>query len=132
MFKWIQPKICREDVAGARKLPASGGKEKCPPCNPGMFLNGTQCLYCPPNQFSDGNTGAFVYKFNYTCCTLFSWLLVGSPMMSSVILTCSLLKPADSIPQRTDLVMVTQVLYILNLQLDCCKYTDWFSLEFGT
>lgn len=55
MFKWIEPKICREDVDGAKKLPASGGKEKCPPCNPGMFLNGTQCLYCPANQFSDGS-----------------------------------------------------------------------------
>lgn len=55
MFKWIEPKICREDVEGAIKLPASGGKEKCPPCNPGMYLNGTQCLYCPANQYSDGS-----------------------------------------------------------------------------
>ena len=56
---WIEPKICRDDVDGAKKLPASGAKEDCPPCNPGMHLNGTggTCVYCPVNQFSDGKAG---------------------------------------------------------------------------
>ncbi|XP_078343658.1 endosome/lysosome-associated apoptosis and autophagy regulator family member 2-like isoform X2 [Oculina patagonica] len=54
-YMWIEPKICREDVENAKKLPASGEKEKCPPCNPGMHLNGNgTCGYCPVNHFSDG------------------------------------------------------------------------------
>ena len=57
---WIEPKICRDDIDGAKKLPASGAKEDCPPCNPGMHLNGTGstvCAYCPVKQFSDGKAG---------------------------------------------------------------------------
>ncbi|XP_028517475.1 UPF0577 protein KIAA1324-like [Exaiptasia diaphana] len=53
-YKWIEPKICRDDVQGAVKLPASGAMEECPPCNPGMKVNGTGCVFCPANQFSDG------------------------------------------------------------------------------
>ncbi|XP_027044003.1 UPF0577 protein KIAA1324-like homolog isoform X2 [Pocillopora damicornis] len=57
-YMWIEPKICRDDVDGAKKLPASGVKEDCPPCNPGMHLNGTgessSCVFCPVNEFSDG------------------------------------------------------------------------------
>lgn len=61
---WIEPKICREDVENAKKLPASGEKEKCPPCNPGMHLNGTgTCAYCPVNHFSDGTAG-MIYTIN--------------------------------------------------------------------
>lgn len=57
---WVEPKICREDVDGAIKLPASGEKQDCPPCNPGMHQNNTgnnQCVYCPANHFSDGKVG---------------------------------------------------------------------------
>ncbi|CAH3117900.1 unnamed protein product [Porites lobata] len=56
-YMWVEPKICREDVDGAIKLPASGEKQDCPPCNPGMHQNSTgnnQCVYCPANHFSDG------------------------------------------------------------------------------
>ncbi|XP_035677340.1 endosome/lysosome-associated apoptosis and autophagy regulator family member 2-like [Branchiostoma floridae] len=57
MYKWIEPKICRDDVNGAVKLPASGAKEPCPPCNPGMaFPNqtATVCEFCPAQQYSEG------------------------------------------------------------------------------
>lgn len=63
-YMWIEPKICREDVDGAKKLPASGAKEDCPPCNPGMHLNGTggtECVYCPVNQFSNGKAGNLLH-----------------------------------------------------------------------
>lgn len=60
MFKWIEPKICREDLPGAVNLPTSGNMKKCPPCNPGMeFVNGT-CRFCPDNQFSDGMSSCAV------------------------------------------------------------------------
>ena len=64
---WIEPKICREDVTGAKQLPASGAKEVCPPCNPGMHLNGTggtACVFCPVNQFSDGKEGVLLVKID--------------------------------------------------------------------
>uniref|UniRef100_A0A8C5PKK2 Endosome-lysosome associated apoptosis and autophagy regulator family member 2 n=1 Tax=Leptobrachium leishanense TaxID=445787 RepID=A0A8C5PKK2_9ANUR len=55
MYKWIQPKVCREDLPNAIKLPASGIKEDCPPCNPGFHSNGTYgCSPCPSGTFSDG------------------------------------------------------------------------------
>jgi len=60
-YQWIKPKICRDDVQGAVKLPASGAKEDCPPCNPGMKLNGTGCVFCPANHFSNGIKGWFVF-----------------------------------------------------------------------
>ena len=91
---WIEPKICRDDAEGAKQLPVSGAKEDCPPCNPGMHLNntngtgGSECVYCPVNQFSDGKAGvwhvipvlkpsvfsAFVYtsKINYVLFSIFS------------------------------------------------------------
>ncbi|XP_071374241.1 endosome/lysosome-associated apoptosis and autophagy regulator 1 isoform X1 [Centroberyx affinis] len=62
MYKWIEPKICSESVTGAVKLPASGKRQTCPPCNPGFFVtksstcepcasgfysNGTACAKCP-------------------------------------------------------------------------------------
>ena len=57
MYKWVEPKICRDDVSDAVKLPSPGELENCPPCNPGMeFINGT-CVYCPENYFSDGSDG---------------------------------------------------------------------------
>jgi hypothetical protein len=36
------------------KLPKPGPKEECPPCNPGMYLNDTKCLFCLKGTFSDG------------------------------------------------------------------------------
>ncbi|NXJ02364.1 K1324 protein, partial [Psophia crepitans] len=36
MFKWAEPKICSEELPQAAKLPPSGVKTKCPPCNPGF------------------------------------------------------------------------------------------------
>lgn len=55
MYKWIEPKTCREDLPGAIQLPASGQKEACPPCNPGFYTNGTStCSPCPFGTYSDG------------------------------------------------------------------------------
>ncbi|XP_028408031.1 UPF0577 protein KIAA1324-like [Dendronephthya gigantea] len=56
MFQWIEPKICLNDVKGSTSLPLSGEEEKCPPCNPGMFMNGTTCDFCPPMTSSDGTS----------------------------------------------------------------------------
>uniref|UniRef100_A0A9L0R1P5 Endosome-lysosome associated apoptosis and autophagy regulator family member 2 n=1 Tax=Equus caballus TaxID=9796 RepID=A0A9L0R1P5_HORSE len=55
MYKWIEPKICREDLTDAIRLPPSGEKKDCPPCNPGFYNNGSSsCHPCPPGMFSDG------------------------------------------------------------------------------
>ncbi|XP_074050160.1 endosome/lysosome-associated apoptosis and autophagy regulator family member 2 isoform X2 [Macrotis lagotis] len=55
MYKWIEPKICQEELAVAVRLPPSGEKRDCPPCNPGFYNNGSSsCTPCPPGTFSDG------------------------------------------------------------------------------
>uniref|UniRef100_A0A8C6XMQ0 Endosome-lysosome associated apoptosis and autophagy regulator family member 2 n=1 Tax=Naja naja TaxID=35670 RepID=A0A8C6XMQ0_NAJNA len=56
MYKWVEPKICQEDVSEAVKLPPSGEKKECPPCNPGFYNNGSSfCAPCPHGMFSNGN-----------------------------------------------------------------------------
>ncbi|NXD15622.1 K1324 protein, partial [Nothocercus nigrocapillus] len=56
MFKWAEPKICSEELPGAAKLPPSGVKSKCPPCNPGFFKsNGSACQPCPYGTYSSGS-----------------------------------------------------------------------------
>ena len=58
MYKWVEPKVCRDDLQDAKKLPPSGKAEPCPPCNPGMeYANATAtgCQFCPPNYYSDGS-----------------------------------------------------------------------------
>ncbi|EDV25921.1 uncharacterized protein TRIADDRAFT_55496 [Trichoplax adhaerens] len=57
MYKWNEPKLCREDLKGAVTLPASGEKIKCQLCNPGTFLKGNHCEICPANQYGDGESG---------------------------------------------------------------------------
>uniref|UniRef100_A0AAQ5XLV6 MRH domain-containing protein n=1 Tax=Amphiprion ocellaris TaxID=80972 RepID=A0AAQ5XLV6_AMPOC len=54
MYKWIEPKICSETVEGAVKLPASGEKQTCPPCNPGFFVSNSTCEPCTNGSFSNG------------------------------------------------------------------------------
>lgn len=50
------PKICGEDLEGAVKLPASGVKTRCPPCNPGFFkTNNSTCEPCPYGSYSNGS-----------------------------------------------------------------------------
>ena len=70
MFHWIEPQICRDDVNGATSLPVSGHVEDCPPCNPGMFMNGTTCVFCPPMTYNNGkNKGETIYTHkNLTSC----------------------------------------------------------------
>ncbi|XP_028613121.1 UPF0577 protein KIAA1324 homolog isoform X4 [Grammomys surdaster] len=56
MYKWAMPKICGEDLEGAVKLPASGVKTHCPPCNPGFFkTNNSTCEPCPYGSYSNGS-----------------------------------------------------------------------------
>uniref|UniRef100_A0ABM5GGW2 Endosome/lysosome-associated apoptosis and autophagy regulator family member 2 isoform X2 n=1 Tax=Pogona vitticeps TaxID=103695 RepID=A0ABM5GGW2_9SAUR len=55
MYKWVEPKICRDDIPEAVKLPPSGERKECPPCNPGFYNNGSSfCTPCPLGTFSDG------------------------------------------------------------------------------
>ncbi|XP_072290983.1 endosome/lysosome-associated apoptosis and autophagy regulator family member 2 [Eucyclogobius newberryi] len=55
VYKWMEPKICLEDVSGAVSLPPGGEREPCPPCNPGFYNNDTAtCSPCPPGTYSDG------------------------------------------------------------------------------
>ncbi|XP_054631621.1 endosome/lysosome-associated apoptosis and autophagy regulator family member 2 isoform X1 [Dunckerocampus dactyliophorus] len=55
IYKWIEPKICLENVTGAEELPPGGKREPCPPCNPGFYNNETAiCSPCPPGTYSDG------------------------------------------------------------------------------
>uniref|UniRef100_A0A5F9CSB6 Endosome-lysosome associated apoptosis and autophagy regulator 1 n=1 Tax=Oryctolagus cuniculus TaxID=9986 RepID=A0A5F9CSB6_RABIT len=56
MYKWAKPKICSEDLEGAVKLPASGVKTRCPPCNPGFFkTSNSTCEPCPYGSYSNGS-----------------------------------------------------------------------------
>ncbi|XP_048862458.1 endosome/lysosome-associated apoptosis and autophagy regulator family member 2-like isoform X1 [Brienomyrus brachyistius] len=58
MYKWIEPKICIENMTDAVILPPSGERQACPPCNPGFYNNETgSCLPCPLETFSDGTDG---------------------------------------------------------------------------
>ncbi|XP_037126265.1 endosome/lysosome-associated apoptosis and autophagy regulator 1 [Syngnathus acus] len=56
MYKWIEPKICSETAKGSVKLPGSGEKQMCPPCNPGFFMSNTSatCQACAENFYSNG------------------------------------------------------------------------------
>ncbi|XP_032074294.1 UPF0577 protein KIAA1324 homolog isoform X4 [Thamnophis elegans] len=56
MYKWAEPKICNEDLPKAVKLPPSGVKMMCPPCNPGFFkTNASTCEPCPYGKYSNGS-----------------------------------------------------------------------------
>ncbi|NWW89622.1 K1324 protein, partial [Rhynochetos jubatus] len=56
MFKWAEPKICSEELPGAAKLPPSGVKTRCPPCNPGFAKgDGSACQPCPYGSYSNGS-----------------------------------------------------------------------------
>ncbi|NXX53937.1 K1324 protein, partial [Scopus umbretta] len=56
MFKWAEPKICSEELPQAAKLPPSGVKTKCPPCNPGFAKSdGSACQPCPYGSYSNGS-----------------------------------------------------------------------------
>ncbi|XP_017286358.1 endosome/lysosome-associated apoptosis and autophagy regulator 1 [Kryptolebias marmoratus] len=88
MYKWIQPKICSETLEGAVKLPVSGEKQTCPPCNPGFFVNSTSaCEPCGNDSYSNGTVCAkcpvgtepvlgFEYKW---------WNTMPTNMKSSII-----------------------------------------------
>ncbi|XP_063065737.1 endosome/lysosome-associated apoptosis and autophagy regulator 1 [Engraulis encrasicolus] len=55
MYKWIEPKICSEVAIGGVQLPASGQMERCPPCNPGFFMNNASvCQPCAHGFYSNG------------------------------------------------------------------------------
>ncbi|XP_035282980.1 endosome/lysosome-associated apoptosis and autophagy regulator family member 2 isoform X1 [Anguilla anguilla] len=55
IYKWIELKICVENVTGSVALPPSGERQPCPPCNPGFYNNDTaNCSPCPTGTYSDG------------------------------------------------------------------------------
>uniref|UniRef100_A0A3P9J1C4 MRH domain-containing protein n=1 Tax=Oryzias latipes TaxID=8090 RepID=A0A3P9J1C4_ORYLA len=55
LYRWVEPKICVENITGAAELPATGQREPCPPCNPGYYnSNDSTCSPCPPGTHSDG------------------------------------------------------------------------------
>ncbi|KAM8739882.1 endosome/lysosome-associated apoptosis and autophagy regulator family member 2-like isoform 2-T2 [Acanthopagrus schlegelii] len=57
LYRWVEPKICVENVTGAVELPATGQRKPCPPCNPGYYnSNDSTCLPCPPGTHSDGTS----------------------------------------------------------------------------
>ncbi|XP_032566532.1 UPF0577 protein KIAA1324 homolog isoform X2 [Chiroxiphia lanceolata] len=56
MYKWAEPKICSEELPRAARLPPSGGRSRCPPCNPGFAKGaGGSCQPCPRGSFSNGS-----------------------------------------------------------------------------
>uniref|UniRef100_A0A8B9PTK3 KIAA1324 n=1 Tax=Apteryx owenii TaxID=8824 RepID=A0A8B9PTK3_APTOW len=56
LFKWAEPKTCSEELPRAAKLPPSGAKTACPPCNPGFFKsNASSCEPCPYGSYSNGS-----------------------------------------------------------------------------
>ncbi|CAB1345976.1 unnamed protein product [Coregonus sp. 'balchen'] len=57
MYRWVEPRICEENVTGAVALPPTGEREACPPCNPGFYnTNDSTCFPCPPGTHSDGTS----------------------------------------------------------------------------
>lgn len=57
VYRWTEPKLCRDDLPDAVKLPPDGEIEDCPPCNPGMEpTTSGSCQFCPANHFSDGSS----------------------------------------------------------------------------
>uniref|UniRef100_A0A665V0G9 UPF0577 protein KIAA1324-like n=1 Tax=Echeneis naucrates TaxID=173247 RepID=A0A665V0G9_ECHNA len=55
LYRWVEPKICVENITGSVELPAVGQREPCPPCNPGYYTsNDSTCLPCPSGTHSDG------------------------------------------------------------------------------
>ncbi|XP_010885460.2 UPF0577 protein KIAA1324-like homolog isoform X1 [Esox lucius] len=57
MYRWVEPRICEENVTGAVVLPPTGEREACPPCNPGYYnTNDSTCFPCPPGTHSDGTS----------------------------------------------------------------------------
>ncbi|XP_059723919.1 endosome/lysosome-associated apoptosis and autophagy regulator 1 isoform X5 [Haemorhous mexicanus] len=56
MYKWAEPKICSEELPQAARLPSSGVKTQCPPCNPGFAKgNSSTCQPCPYGFYSNGS-----------------------------------------------------------------------------
>ncbi|KAM6108299.1 endosome/lysosome-associated apoptosis and autophagy regulator 1 [Pterocles gutturalis] len=69
LFKWAEPKVCSEELPQATRLPPSGVRTRCPPCNPGfstaaanvtgtVTTNGTAtaCQPCPHGTYSNGSS----------------------------------------------------------------------------
>ncbi|KAM8795825.1 endosome/lysosome-associated apoptosis and autophagy regulator 1 [Eudromia elegans] len=89
MFKWAEPKICSEELPGAAKLPPSGVKSRCPPCNPGFFRsNGSACQPCPAGTFSNGSGCAACPPGTEPALGLeYKWWNALPPNMESTVLS---------------------------------------------
>lgn len=73
LYRWVEPKICIENIPEAVELPVTGQREPCPPCNPGYYnSNDSTCLPCPPGTHSDGTYGKPARNLFYDLqCSLF-------------------------------------------------------------
>ncbi|XP_059723918.1 endosome/lysosome-associated apoptosis and autophagy regulator 1 isoform X4 [Haemorhous mexicanus] len=67
MYKWAEPKICSEELPQAARLPSSGVKTQCPPCNPGFAKgNSSTCQPCPYGFYSNGSGWEVAGDYIYT------------------------------------------------------------------
>ncbi|XP_038018636.1 endosome/lysosome-associated apoptosis and autophagy regulator 1 isoform X3 [Motacilla alba alba] len=67
MYKWAEPKICSEELPQAARLPSSGVKTRCPPCNPGFAKgNSSTCQPCPYGFYSNGSGWEVAGDYIYT------------------------------------------------------------------
>ncbi|XP_064354132.1 endosome/lysosome-associated apoptosis and autophagy regulator 1 isoform X2 [Dromaius novaehollandiae] len=88
-FKWAEPKICNEELPQAAKLPPSGAKSKCPPCNPGFSKsNGSACRPCPHGSYSNGSGCASCPPGTEPALGLeYRWWNVLPPAMETTVLS---------------------------------------------
>ncbi|XP_057296474.1 endosome/lysosome-associated apoptosis and autophagy regulator family member 2-like [Hydractinia symbiolongicarpus] len=50
-YAWNKPRICKIESVN---LPPNSEEIDCPKCNPGMYNNGSACIFCPLDQYSNG------------------------------------------------------------------------------
>ncbi|MEJ1278022.1 hypothetical protein NN561_008941 [Cricetulus griseus] len=107
MYKWAMPKICGEDLEGAVKLPASGVKTRCPPCNPGFFkTNNSTCEPCPYGSYSNGSGWEVAGDHIYTA--------VGASDNDFMILTLVVpgFRPPQSVMADTENKEVARITFV--------------------
>ncbi|KAL2295473.1 hypothetical protein Nmel_017886 [Mimus melanotis] len=89
MYKWAEPKICSEELPQAARLPPSGVKTRCPPCNPGFAKgNGSTCQPCPYGSYSNGSACLSCPEGTEPALGLeYKWWNVLPPNMETTVLS---------------------------------------------
>ncbi|KAI1230844.1 hypothetical protein IHE44_0008276, partial [Lamprotornis superbus] len=89
MYKWAEPKICSEELPQAARLPPSGIKTRCPPCNPGFAKgNGSSCQPCPYGSYSNGSACLSCPEGTEPALGLeYKWWNVLPPNMETTVLS---------------------------------------------